>query len=203
MTDDLPTTIKFLTGTSPPLTPHAKPMTCEIRMKISHWASYKALQAAEQLSAGEAYEASGYMFVDELGRPLTGRILRTQACAIMAEHALRRVRLFDARASCFTYLANNGVPEHLLARWAGRTNVKTTKQWYVKPDIEDLRPAAQTWEGLASPTPSCERWQPGRVTQTTAETLQLTAETLQYRFDGPEDAPVLVLGPSLGTTWHM
>ncbi|MFD5425967.1 4-carboxymuconolactone decarboxylase [Streptomyces sp. NPDC127084] len=27
--------------------------------------------------------------------------------------------------------------------------------------------------------------------------------TLQYRSDGPEDAPVLVLGPSLGTTWHM
>ncbi|MFD8106336.1 hypothetical protein [Streptomyces microflavus] len=26
--------------------------------------------------------------------------------------------------------------------------------------------------------------------------------TLQYRFDGPEDAPVLVIGPSLGTTWH-
>ncbi|MFF3165384.1 bifunctional 3-oxoadipate enol-lactonase/4-carboxymuconolactone decarboxylase PcaDC [Streptomyces sp. NPDC003273] len=27
--------------------------------------------------------------------------------------------------------------------------------------------------------------------------------TLQYRFDGPQDAPVLILGPSLGTTWHM
>ncbi|MFD4611684.1 alpha/beta fold hydrolase [Streptomyces sp. NPDC058440] len=27
--------------------------------------------------------------------------------------------------------------------------------------------------------------------------------TLQYRFDGPEDAPVLILAPSLGTTWHM
>nr|WP_236246176.1 alpha/beta fold hydrolase [Streptomyces sp. CC210A] len=26
---------------------------------------------------------------------------------------------------------------------------------------------------------------------------------MQYRSDGPEDAPVLVLGPSLGTTWHM
>lgn len=25
---------------------------------------------------------------------------------------------------------------------------------------------------------------------------------LQYRFDGPDDAPVLILGPSLGT-WHM
>ncbi len=29
------------------------------------------------------------------------------------------------------------------------------------------------------------------------------ANTLQYRSDGPEDAPVLVLGPALGTTWHM
>ncbi|MCX5268310.1 alpha/beta fold hydrolase [Streptomyces sp. NBC_00199] len=27
--------------------------------------------------------------------------------------------------------------------------------------------------------------------------------TLQYRFDGPQEAPVLILGPSLGTTWHM
>ncbi|GAA1013258.1 3-oxoadipate enol-lactonase [Streptomyces sp. F-3] len=26
---------------------------------------------------------------------------------------------------------------------------------------------------------------------------------LQYRFDGPDQAPVLILGPSLGTTWHM
>ncbi|WP_372458162.1 bifunctional 3-oxoadipate enol-lactonase/4-carboxymuconolactone decarboxylase PcaDC [Streptomyces olivaceus] len=26
---------------------------------------------------------------------------------------------------------------------------------------------------------------------------------MQYRFDGPEQAPVLVMGPSLGATWHM
>ncbi|WP_225846010.1 alpha/beta fold hydrolase [Streptomyces sp. HPF1205] len=26
---------------------------------------------------------------------------------------------------------------------------------------------------------------------------------LQYRFDGPDDAPVIVLGPALGATWHM
>ncbi|WP_328379259.1 4-carboxymuconolactone decarboxylase [Streptomyces sp. NBC_00440] len=32
---------------------------------------------------------------------------------------------------------------------------------------------------------------------------ETTQQTLQYRFDGPEGAPVLVLGPSLGTTWHM
>ncbi|MER7572281.1 4-carboxymuconolactone decarboxylase [Streptomyces sp. NPDC126514] len=32
---------------------------------------------------------------------------------------------------------------------------------------------------------------------------EMKTPALQYRFDGPEDAPVLILGPSLGTTWHM
>ncbi|MER6022804.1 hypothetical protein [Streptomyces anulatus] len=60
----------------------------------------------------------------------------------MAENGLRRVRLYDARASCFTYPANKGVPHHLPARWAGHTDVRTTKRWSVKPDVEDLRSAA-------------------------------------------------------------
>ncbi|MEU6064451.1 tyrosine-type recombinase/integrase [Streptomyces sp. NPDC047082] len=71
---------------------------------------------------------------------------------------LRRVRLYDARSSCLTYLANNGVPDHILARWAGHTNVRTTKRWYVKPDVEDLREAATTWDGLHGvPTPVREK----------------------------------------------
>ncbi|TQJ90938.1 4-carboxymuconolactone decarboxylase /3-oxoadipate enol-lactonase [Streptomyces sp. SLBN-31] len=39
-------------------------------------------------------------------------------------------------------------------------------------------------------------WERGRVSET-------NVETLQYRFDGPEQAPVLVMGCSLGATWHM
>lgn len=31
----------------------------------------------------------------------------------------------------------------------------------------------------------------------------LDPRTLQHRFDGPADAPVLILGPALGATWHM
>lgn len=73
-----------------------------------------------------------------------------RACEVMAENALRRLRLYDARASCFTYLAHKGMPDHLLALWSGHTDVKTTKRWYVKPDVKDLRPAAGTWGGLAS-----------------------------------------------------
>ncbi|GGU86072.1 3-oxoadipate enol-lactonase [Streptomyces filipinensis] len=33
--------------------------------------------------------------------------------------------------------------------------------------------------------------------------MSTTTELLEYSFDGPESAPVLVLGPSLGTTRHM
>jgi integrase len=111
--------------------------------------AFRAQQAKERLAAGEGYEGAGDVLVDELGAALNGRRLRVRACKIMDENGLRRVRLYDARASCLTFLANNGVPDHLLAMWAGHTNVKTTKKWYVKPDVADLLPAAEAWGGLA------------------------------------------------------
>ena len=116
------------------------------------------MKLAERLAAGEAYAETGYVAVDELGRPLNGRRLRMRSYLLMDQNGLSGVRLYDARASCFTYLANQGVPDHLLARWAGHTNVKTTKKWYVQPGVEDLRPAAETWGGLAkAPTPLREK----------------------------------------------
>ncbi|MFJ4521021.1 tyrosine-type recombinase/integrase [Streptomyces sp. NPDC088810] len=110
--------------------------------------SSKALQAKEKLVLGEAYSDSGYVVVHETGEGFTIKQLRRRAYRLMEILELRRVRLYDARSSCLTYLANNGVPDHSLARWAGHTNVKTTKKWYGKPDVEDLRGAATTWDGL-------------------------------------------------------
>jgi integrase len=86
--------------------------------------------------------------VHETGAAFTIKQLHRRAYRLMAILGLRRVRLYDARSSCLTYLANNGVPDHILARWAGHTNVKTTKKWYMKPDVEDLREAATTPDGL-------------------------------------------------------
>ncbi|WP_329454838.1 hypothetical protein [Streptomyces sp. NBC_01497] len=111
--------------------------------------TFRAMRAKERLAAGEGYEGGVYALVDELGAALNGRQLRERAYKIMDDNGLRRVRLYDARASCLTYPANTGVPDHLLAVWAGHTNVKTTKKWYVKPDVVDLLPAAEAWGGLA------------------------------------------------------
>lgn len=114
----------------------------------------KSLAGERQLPlpdlVGERYQDNGYVLVDGLGKSLNGRQPRERAYTVMAENALRRVRLYDAHASCFTFLANKGVPDHLLARWAGHTDVRTTKRWYVKPDVEDLRPAADLWGSPAS-----------------------------------------------------
>jgi len=101
------------------------------------------MQDAEKLTAGDAYENSGYVFADESGTALTTRDLRTHAYKLMATLELRRVRLYDARHSCLSYLALKAkVPDVVLAAWAGHANVGVTKAHYVHVTPEDLQEAA-------------------------------------------------------------
>ncbi|WP_456340129.1 site-specific integrase [Streptomyces europaeiscabiei] len=111
---------------------------------------FKARQAREKLSAGEGYTDSGYVAVDALGRPMNTRHLRERAYRLMRELELRRVRLYDARHSCLTYLAVSGVPDVVLAAWAGHASSSFTKRRYVHPDVEALRPAATAWDAFHS-----------------------------------------------------
>lgn len=104
--------------------------------------AFKALQEIEQMSMGSYYEASGYMFVDHIGQPLTTRHLREHSYSLMRELELRKVRLYDARHSCLTFLAVNGVPDTVLAAWAGHVSADFTKRVYVHPSPEDLRSAS-------------------------------------------------------------
>ncbi|WP_369368842.1 site-specific integrase [Streptomyces sp. CG4] len=77
--------------------------------------AFRARQAEEKLALGEAYVVSGYVLVHETGEAFTIKQLRRRAYRLMELLGLRRVRLYDARSSCFTFLANNGVPDHILA----------------------------------------------------------------------------------------
>ncbi|WP_327169200.1 site-specific integrase [Streptomyces subrutilus] len=103
--------------------------------------NFKVLQAAEAATAGEAYTSGAYVFVDPLGLPMNGRLLREHAYALMAALELRKVRLYDARHSCLTFLAVNGVPDTILAAWAGHTNANFTKRVYVHPTAADMQSA--------------------------------------------------------------
>ncbi|MDX3632575.1 MULTISPECIES: hypothetical protein [Streptomyces] len=76
--------------------------------------AFRTRQAKERLAAGEGYKNSGYVVVGELGVVLNGRQLRVRAYKGMNAKSLRRFRRYDARASRLTYLADSGVPDHLL-----------------------------------------------------------------------------------------
>lgn len=103
--------------------------------------NFKVLQAAEAATAGDGYTSGAYVFVDPHGMPMNGRLLREHAYTLMAELELRKVRLYDARHSCLTFLAVNGVPDTILAAWAGHTNANFTKRIYVHPTATDMHAA--------------------------------------------------------------
>ncbi|MGW0583048.1 site-specific integrase [Streptomyces sp. NPDC002920] len=109
---------------------------------------FRARQAREKLAVGEGYTDSPYVVVDQLGMVRNIRHLREHAYRLMRELEMRQVRLYDARHSCLSYLANNGVPDHILAAWAGHTNAAFTKRKYVHVDVEDMRAAASAWDGF-------------------------------------------------------
>lgn len=103
---------------------------------------FRVMQAAEKAAAGEAYTATGYVVVDELGMPLNTRQLREHAYRLMRRLGLRQVRLYDARHAVLKALALSGVPDVILAAWAGHTNAAFTKRKYVSIVAEDMRGAA-------------------------------------------------------------
>ncbi|MEV3988260.1 site-specific integrase [Streptomyces sp. NPDC049837] len=109
---------------------------------------FRAQQAAEKLAAGEGYTDSGYVLVDELGMPMNTRQLREHAYELMESLALRRVRLYDARHAVLKALALAGVPDVILAAWAGHTNAAFTKRKYVSIEAEDMRAAAEALDAF-------------------------------------------------------
>lgn len=105
---------------------------------------FRTQQKQERLAAGDAYHASGYVLVDELGTPKQTDWLRRQIYKLMTTVGVRKVRPYDARHACLTYLAAAGVPDVVLAAWAGHADGGTlAKRVYVHPDLSHLKIAAE------------------------------------------------------------
>ncbi|MFJ8691108.1 tyrosine-type recombinase/integrase [Micromonospora wenchangensis] len=109
--------------------------------------AFQNLQKKERLQAGEAYIDSGYVLVDELGRPQRTDWLRRRVYKLMEKVGVRKVRPYDARHARLTYLAGAGVPDVVLAAWAGHADGGTlAKRVYVHPDNSHLKVAAEHLE---------------------------------------------------------
>ncbi|PKW13655.1 tyrosine-type recombinase/integrase [Saccharopolyspora spinosa] len=109
---------------------------------VSALKAFRARQAAEKLAAGEAYEDSGYVVVDELGRAVKTDWLRRRFYKLIERAGVRKVRLYDARHACLTYLATSGVPDVIVSAWAGHADLSFTKRVYIHPNADHLKVAA-------------------------------------------------------------
>src|SRR5262249_14747812 len=99
--------------------------------------AFKALQEKERLAAGEAYEPTGYVLVDELGRPFKTDQWCRAMHRLMEQAGVRKVRPYDARHACLAYLATR-VQDVIVSAWAGHADLSTAKKWYMHPSTEDL-----------------------------------------------------------------
>lgn len=112
--------------------------------------AFRKRQAAEKLAAGEGYESTGRVAVDELGREVKTDWLRRRAYERMQTAAVRKVRLYDARHACLSWMANNGVPDTVVSAWAGHADLGFTKRVYVHPDPQSLRAGSDKLSELLS-----------------------------------------------------
>lgn len=114
--------------------------------------AFRRVQATEKLAAGAAYEGSGHVLVDELGRPFKTDQLRRRLYKLMAEAGVRKVTPYDMRHSCLTYLAATaGIPDVVVSAWAGHADLSLAKRVYSHPDASHLAGAATALNALLSP----------------------------------------------------
>ncbi|HEY9409917.1 MAG TPA: site-specific integrase [Jiangellaceae bacterium] len=105
--------------------------------------AFRRRQIAEQLEAGAGWHASGRVACDELGRAVKTDWLRRRAYKAMETAKVRKVRLYDARHACLSWMANNGVPDVVVSAWAGHADLGFTKRIYVHSDPDALKAGSE------------------------------------------------------------
>lgn len=104
--------------------------------------AFRALQATEKLTAGEAYQPGGYVLCDELGAPFAPDKLRRAWYRLMREAGVRKIKPYTAsRHAAGSYLAHQGVSPDVIARWLGHADASFTMKTYIHARPEDLAAA--------------------------------------------------------------
>jgi integrase len=83
-------------------------------------------QRSERKSAGEAWQDSGYVFTDELGHPYYPGYFSDAWERRIKALGLPRIRLHDARRTCFTAILAAGEPVKVVQELAGHANANIT-----------------------------------------------------------------------------
>jgi integrase len=101
-----------------------------------------ARQAEDRLRAGGAWTGEGYLFTDELGRPIHPEIISKTFDRIVMRAGLRRIRLHDLRHTAASLAIERGFNLVTLSKRLGHATVAFTLSTYGHSDEEQEREAA-------------------------------------------------------------
>ncbi|MGE2714228.1 site-specific integrase [Mycolicibacterium litorale] len=113
----------------------------------------RAIQAADRLALGAAYDPSGYVIVDEAGQPLSPHALTSRWSRMLKAAGVRPVRLHDARHTCGTLMHLQNVPIALIAAWLGHASSAFTMATYVHSQPAAMAEAAQSFGRIVNVRP--------------------------------------------------
>jgi len=108
----------------------------------------KALQERQKAYCGNAWNDSGYVAVDELGKPLSFSRLQKGFKRVLQECGLPEIRFHDLRHSVATYLLEIGIPIEEVSAWLGHSSIATTAKVYAHVNIGIRMNAARTLDKL-------------------------------------------------------
>ena len=108
----------------------------------------RAIQAADRLALGEAYDASGYVVVDESGAALSPHALTSRWARMLKAAGVRHIRFHDARHTCGTLMHLENVPIAVISGWLGHSSKPFTMATYVHSQPEALASAAVSFSRM-------------------------------------------------------
>jgi len=97
---------------------------------------------------GNTWVDSGYIVVDEMGKPITFGRLQKNYKRILANNGLPDIRFHDLRHSVATYLLEIGIPIEEVSAWLGHSSIATTAKVYAHVNIGTRRNAANKLDKL-------------------------------------------------------
>ena len=133
-----------------PLNAVVAPHTALGRRAGRRSARASARYAQERLALGAAHTDSGYVAVDEAGRPYTPDALTRKWHKLTKQAGVKRIRLHDARHSCGTALHLRGVPLAAIAKWLGHADAETTARIYAHSQDAALIDAGKSLGGVVT-----------------------------------------------------
>ncbi|MBF8193042.1 site-specific integrase [Nonomuraea sp. K274] len=111
---------------------------------------HRKRQAAERLAAGEAWTNSGFVFTDEIGRPLHPQQVSDHFYQLAFQVGLPPVRLHDLRHGAASLMLAAGVDLKVVQETLGHVSSTFTRDTYTSVYPEVARAAAESTAALVN-----------------------------------------------------